>query len=207
MAELDVQPKTNRPWWIWLLLALIVVAFLFLFRNCGNEKVAENSLAKDSATVAEAVTTPNWDIVDFDAPVATYEEITDSSISVRGNDEYTIYGLGENILFATNKNSIQPDAEKQLKQVSSSLNKRFKNVDIAVYGNTDATGNADQNKALGEKRAEAVKEWLIKNGNIDSSKITIHSKGQSDPVASNATAKGRHMNRRVEIVAMGQTDK
>jgi outer membrane protein OmpA-like peptidoglycan-associated protein len=182
MAELDVQPKTNRPWWIWLLLALIVVAFLFLFRNCGNEKVAENSLAKDSLTVAEAVTTPNWDIVDFDAPVATYEEITDSSISVRGNDEYTIYGLGENILFATNENSIQPDAEKQLKQISSSLNKRFKNVDIAVYGNTDATGNADQNKALGEKRAEAVKEWLIKNGNIDSSKITIHSKGQSDPV-------------------------
>jgi outer membrane protein OmpA-like peptidoglycan-associated protein len=207
MAELDVQPKTNRPWWIWLLLALIVVAFLFLFRNCGNEKVAENSLAKDSLTVAEAVTTPNWDIVDFDAPVATYEEITDSSISVRGNDEYTIYGLGENILFATNENSIQPDAEKQLKQISSSLNKRFKNVDIAVYGNTDATGNADQNKALGEKRAEAVKEWLIKNGNIDSSKITIHSKGQSDPVASNATAKGRHMNRRVEIVAMRQTDK
>jgi outer membrane protein OmpA-like peptidoglycan-associated protein len=207
MAELDVQPKTSRPWWIWLLLALIVVAFLLLFRNCSNDKVAEKGLARDSSTVIEAVTTPNWDVVDFDAPAATYEEITDSAISVRGNDEYTIYGLGENILFATNENSIQPGAENQLKQISSSLNKRFKDVDIAVYGNTDATGNADQNKALGEKRAEAVKEWLIKNGNIIDNKVSIHSKGQSDPVASNATAEGRHMNRRVEIVAMGKTEK
>jgi outer membrane protein OmpA-like peptidoglycan-associated protein len=145
--------------------------------------------------------------VDFDAPAAVYDEITDSSISVRGNDDYTIYGLGENILFATNQNAIQAGAENQLKQISSSLEKRFKGASIAIYGNTDATGDASQNKALGEKRAESVKEWLIKNGNIESSKITVHSKGQSDPVASNKTLEGRHMNRRVEIVAMGQVEK
>lgn len=207
MAELDVQPKTNRPWWIWLILALIILALLFLFRSCGNNNGAQTEAVSDSSTVVEAVTTPNWGAVDFDAPSASYEEITDSSISVRGNDEYTIYGLGENILFATNENTIQASAENQLKQISSSLEKRFKNASIAVYGNTDATGDANQNKALGEKRAESVKEWLIKNANIESSKISVHSKGQSDPVASNETAKGRHMNRRVEIVAMPQGEK
>jgi outer membrane protein OmpA-like peptidoglycan-associated protein len=212
MAELDVQPKTKRRWWIWLLLLLIILAVVFYLISregngglyTGTDSTAHSGSKQESGLAAETVTTPNWGAVDFNAPQARYEEITDSAVSVRGNDDYSIYGLGENILFATGASTVQAGAENQLKQISSSLEKRFKGASLAVYGNTDSTGNAGENKALGKERAVAVKEWLVANGGIDSGQISVQSKGQSDPVASNSTSKGRQMNRRVEIVAMSQ---
>lgn len=203
MAELDVQPKSKSPWWIWLLLILVILGLIFFLRGCNNDETAATGDADSTANI-EATTVPDWDNVDFNSPDASYEEITDKEISVRGNDQYTIYGLGENILFATGKDEIQGSAEAQLKQISGSLEKRYNGASIAVYGNTDSTGNAGQNKKLGEERAESVKQWLVKNANIAEDKISVHSKGQSDPVATNKTAEGRQMNRRVEIVAMAQ---
>ncbi|WP_138484522.1 OmpA family protein [Dyadobacter bucti] len=200
MAELDVQPKQSRPWWIWLLLALIVIGLIALLRGCNKD---DNSVtgSTDSTADVKAVTLPEWDNVNFNASEAHYEEITDTSIAVKGDDNYTIYGLGENILFASGENQVQQSAEKQLKQISASLEKRFKGVALAVYGNTDSTGSAGLNKELGKERAESVKQWLVKNAGFSADMITVMSKGETDPVATNQTASGRHMNRRVEIVA------
>jgi outer membrane protein OmpA-like peptidoglycan-associated protein len=205
MAELDVQPKKKSPWWIWLILALVILALIFLIRGCNKDEVADTEVVtEDSSAKIEAVTVPNWSNVDFDAPNASIEEITDTSITVRGNDNYTIYGLGENILFATDDSNIQSGAEKQLEQISASLKKRFNGGAVAVYGNTDSTGTAGHNAELGKQRAESVKNWLVKNAGVSSNKISVESKGQSDPVATNATSEGRQMNRRVEIVVMKQ---
>lgn len=211
MAELDVEPKRKSPWWIWLLIALAILALIFFLRGCNKESTTtvveeseSTSQTGDTASQVLSTTTPDWNNVNFDVPTATYEEITDTDISVRGNNDYTIYGLGEDILFATGKSTIQTDAEKQLKQISASLEKRFRNASLAVYGNTDSTGSAGQNQQLGMQRAESVKAWLIENAKIPEDKISIQSKGQTDPVATNETASGRQMNRRVEIVAMGQ---
>lgn len=200
MAELNVQPKKSRPWWIWLLLILIIVGVIALLRGCNKEDSAVTG-STDSTADVKAVTLPEWDNVNFNASETQYEEITDTSIAVKGDDNYTIYGLGENILFATGENEVQKGAEKQLKQISASLEKRFKGVALAVYGNTDSTGSAGLNKELGKERAESVKQWLVKNANIPEDMITVKSKGETDPVATNKTASGRHMNRRVEIVA------
>ena len=203
MAELDVQPKKKSPWWIWLIVALIIIVLAFLVRGCSDNKSAAIS-SIDSTVAVEASTVPDWDHVNFDSPNASFEEITDSAVSVRGNDSYTIYGLGENVLFASGKSVVQGQAEMQLNQISRSLEKRFKDSPIAIYGNTDDIGDAGQNKALGQERAEAVKQWLVKNAGITAQHITVRSRGQSDPVASNATEDGRKMNRRVEIVVMKQ---
>jgi outer membrane protein OmpA-like peptidoglycan-associated protein len=54
---------------------------------------------------------------------------------------------------------------------------------------------------LGAERAAAVKDWLVKTGGLDSTLVSIHSLGESKPVASNATAGGRQQNRNVSIVA------
>lgn len=126
--------------------------------------------------------------------------MTDTSISVRGNTNYTIYGLGEDILFDKDKNTIKSSAETQLKQIAASLDKRFKGADLSIYGHTDSTGTAAHNKELGGERAEAVRSWFIKNGTV-ADKITVHSFGESNPVASNETAEGRQQNRSVAIVA------
>lgn len=194
MAELNVQPKKRSPI-LWIILAILGLAVLFyLFR--GSERHATDSKAD---TVAKTVV--SWDKVDFNSPVTPYEEVTDQGIVVRGNDQYTIYGLGENILFAKDQSTIQGTGEAQLKQISSSLKKRFKHNSIAIFGNTDASGSAAHNQQLGAERAKSVRNWLIKDG-IDQNKIIIKSKGETAPVASNATAKGQKLNRSVEIVAL-----
>lgn len=209
MAQLDVQPKKSNPWWLWLLIAIIAIAILlFLLKGCNN-KTAAVATTDSTKTVADttmgkqavAVTAPDYNSVDFNSPKTPDADITDKDIAVSGNDKYTIYTLGENILFATDQNTIQTSADTKLKQISSSLGKRFKGATIAVYGNTDSTGTAGHNKMLGADRAAAVKGWLVKNAGLDSTKVSVHSFGSSKPVASNATASGRQQNRNVEIVA------
>ena len=208
MADLDVQPKSGRPWWIWLLLALVAIALLiFLFRGCdrdGDNGVEEATSmgATDTTAAADGTATDDdWGTVDFDAPAATYEEITDTDINVRGTDDYAIYSLDETILFDTDKSTIKPQAADKLKQVAASMGKRFSGSKVRIYGYTDAQGSATYNKELAEQRAAAVQTWLVQNGNITQDNVTLHPVGESRPVASNPTAAGRQQNRRVEIVA------
>lgn len=201
MAELNVQPKRKSPWWIWVIMLLLILLLIYFFRSCDNTKNAAVGAADTTAQII-AATGPNWETVDFDAPAATYEEITDTSISVRGNDKYTIYGLGENILFESGQNQVQGSAKDKLEQISKSIQKRFSGYWVAVYGNTDSTGDPGQNKELSGKRAESVKNWLIDNAGISKDRVSVGAMGETDPVASNATRQGRKMNRRVEIVVM-----
>jgi outer membrane protein OmpA-like peptidoglycan-associated protein len=198
MAQLDVQPKNSSPWWIWLLLAIFaILILLFLFRGC-NSKTTVVSTTDSTKTIA--VTKPDWNSVDFNSPVVTDPDITDKDIVLSGTDKYTIYTLGENILFATDQNNLQGSADAKLKQIAASLNKRFKDAPIAIYGNTDSTGTGEHNAELGGWRAKTVKDWLVANG-IDRDKISLHTFGESKPVATNETAGGRQQNRNVQIVA------
>lgn len=200
MAELEVQPKKKSPI-IWILVIIAILALLFLLvRGCGNDSTNVADGADSSKVIAATVA--DWDSVDFNAPAASYEEVTDKGIEVRGNERYSIYGLGENILFATDQSNIQISAEQQLNQIATSLKKRFDGASIAVYGNTDATGSAGHNKELGTARAESVKTWLVKKAGIAADKISVRSHGESAAEASNATAEGRQLNRNVQIVAL-----
>jgi len=200
MAELEVQPKKRSPF-IWILAILAIVALLFfLLRGCGKDATRGADGADSSKVIATTVA--DWNSVDFNAPAASYDEVTDKGIDVRGNDSYSIYGLGENILFATDQSNIQSGAEQQLNQIAGSLKKRFEGASIVVYGNTDATGSAGHNKELGAARAEAVKTWLVEKAGIASDKISVRSHGESAAEASNATAEGRQLDRNVQIVAL-----
>lgn len=212
MAHLEVKPKSSRPWWLWLLLALVALAIIIaLFRSCSNEhstvtttdSTANSTTMNDTSNEAGnavAATGPDWKSVDFNSPATPDPDITDKDISVSGNDQYTIYTLGENILFAKDQNSIQQNAEQKLKTISGALNKHFKDGYIGVFGSTDSTGTAGHNKALGADRAAAVKDWLVSNGNIPDNRLSIHSFGEAEPVAPNATKAGRAQNRNVQIV-------
>jgi len=73
---------------------------------------------------------------------------------------------------------------------------------ITVEGYTDNTGPVDFNQALSEKRANSVKDEMVKNG-IDASIITAIGHGVNDPVADNATREGRAANRRVKVTVEG----
>lgn len=210
MAELDVQPKSGKPWWLWLLLALIALALIFfLFRSCdrtdeGADTAPMTTDSTGTTAAADGTATNNddgWDIIDFNAPAATYDEITDKDITVRGNDDYAIYSVDETILFGTDQSAIQPQAAQKLEQIAGSMGKRFNGGQVRIYGYTDAQGSASYNKELAEQRAAAVQSWLVQNGNLTADHVTLHPVGESRPVASNETAAGRQQNRRVEIIA------
>lgn len=199
MAELNVQPKKGSPF-LWILLALVALALLFfLIRGCGETR--HDGIADSTAKDTLAKTVVTWEQVDFNSPATSYEEVTDTSITLSGNNKYTIYGLGENILFEKDQSTIQKGADAQLKQIVASLKKRFDDASLAIYGSTDATGTTAHNQKLGADRAKAVRSWLITNG-ISEDNITVQSKGETDPVANNTTAKGKQLNRSVEIVAL-----
>lgn len=73
---------------------------------------------------------------------------------------------------------------------------------ISIEGHTDRSGDAEYNQGLSERRAAAVKEYLVKNGVADGGRITTVGHGASKPIARNSTRSGRIQNRRVEILVL-----
>ena len=76
----------------------------------------------------------------------------------------------------------------------------FGNTYLRVEGNTDAVGKAQSNMQLSERRALAVKNYVLKNfPNIPATRFQTIGRGQTNPVAPNTTEAGRQLNRRTEI--------
>jgi OOP family OmpA-OmpF porin len=80
--------------------------------------------------------------------------------------------------------------------------KKYPNAKIQLDGFTDNSGTEAHNRRLSKNRAEAVKEYLIKETGIKPSQIFAFGHGDSKPVADNKTEKGRFENRRVEILIL-----
>jgi OOP family OmpA-OmpF porin len=73
-----------------------------------------------------------------------------------------------------------------------------------VLGYTDSKGSDAANQTMSEKRAEAVKEYLVTRHGIDPGRVTTEGRGSADPAADNATAEGRAQNRRAVIILKDQ---
>jgi OOP family OmpA-OmpF porin len=71
-------------------------------------------------------------------------------------------------------------------------------VRVVITGHTDNVGSQKSNQTLSLKRAQAVKNWLVKKG-IASNRMRTVGKGENEPVASNETDEGRLENRRIEF--------
>ena len=103
------------------------------------------------------------------------------------------------INFDTNKAVIRPADHAELQKAIDFV-KRYPGRKITIEGHTDNTGTAKYNEGLSERRAAAVKDYLLKNGVSDGGRMTTVGYGLTKPVANNATKDGRFQNRRVEIV-------
>lgn len=109
--------------------------------------------------------------------------------------------LQADTLFDFDKSAIKPEGQTVLNNLVAGIKGMKLEVIIAV-GNTDSVGTDAYNMALGQRRAQAVKAYLVSKG-IEGSRIYTESKGKSNPVASNATAEGRAKNRRVDVEVVG----
>lgn len=105
------------------------------------------------------------------------------------------------ILFDTGSDDIKPESSSALTEIGQML-QQHPDLRIEIDGHTDNAGAAAANQTLSDKRAAAVKAYLVKNFQIDAARLSSRGFGASKPVASNATPDGRQQNRRVELVKM-----
>ena len=108
-----------------------------------------------------------------------------------------VNSFAEAILFNTDKATFKPGVTKELDGMIAIMNK-FPLSEFAIKGHTDTTGSVSGNLKLSDKRANAVKTYLVKNG-IDASRLTSKGFGQDSPIDTNDTRAGRAKNRRVEV--------
>jgi outer membrane protein OmpA-like peptidoglycan-associated protein len=111
-----------------------------------------------------------------------------------------VVNMGD-VLFSTGKSDLGSPAQVALARLSGIV-LNYPSLQLAIGGYTDSTGSADFNQKLSEQRAKGVLDFLVTQG-LDAGKLSSQGYGPSDPVADNDTAKGRQLNRRVEIVISG----
>lgn len=104
------------------------------------------------------------------------------------------------VRFDTGKATIRRESYPRLDEVVEYMTHK-KSARIRVSGHTDNVGDPKTNKALSEKRAEAVRQYLISKG-IDGGRIEAVGYGDTRPIASNDTEEGRQKNRRIEAVEL-----
>lgn len=165
----------------------------FLDIPVGNRPGGTLTVKDDQAAVDPTkVPTENPAIFPVIATVendSSAEDDTGADLSVR---------MSADVLFALNKADLTPRAQGVLKDVAAKIDKSSGST-VRVDGHTDISGNDAINNPLSERRAQSVESELKKL--VTRSGVTYQSKGygSSQPVASNDTAKGRQLNRRVAV--------
>jgi OmpA-OmpF porin, OOP family len=117
-------------------------------------------------------------------------EVTDDAM--KKLNEY-----GKTILFNSGKASFQKQTMPVLEAMTAIL-KEYPTANFSLEGHTDSDGAEAMNQKLSEERAAAVKNFLVENG-IAAERLTSKGFGETMPVDSNKTAKGKANNRRVEV--------
>lgn len=108
----------------------------------------------------------------------------------------------QDVLFATGKYDLKEPARLALAKIAGIV-LSHPGLNLQVEGYTDSTGTQQINQKLSEERANTVRDFLTQQG-VNSQNVTAVGYGDNYPVASNDTAAGRKMNRRVELVVSGQ---
>jgi outer membrane protein OmpA-like peptidoglycan-associated protein len=107
----------------------------------------------------------------------------------------------EGVLFDTNSDRLRPESDAVLGQIGEMLTKHA-DLRLAIEGHTDNVGQAAANRTLSEKRAAAVKAYLVSKHGVDAGRLEAKGFGADKPVAPNADEAGRQKNRRVELVKL-----
>jgi outer membrane protein OmpA-like peptidoglycan-associated protein len=111
-------------------------------------------------------------------------------------DEYPKGLVLDNVEFQSGKATLIGESQKRLDVVVEYMTHK-KSVRIEIAGHTDNVGNQKTNKALSQKRADAVRDYIVSKG-IDGARIKAVGYGDAAPVAPNTTPEGRQQNRRIE---------
>ncbi len=127
-------------------------------------------------------------------------------------DEAEVYKQGSELVirlkaisFPVGKDVIMPSNYSLLSKAQRAI-RTFGEPSLVVEGHTDSTGSEDRNQHLSQRRAESVRAYLVANGTLPEEKIIAVGYGSKRPLASNKTAEGRAINRRIDVIIRPQAE-
>jgi len=128
---------------------------------------------------------------------ALRQQMGGSGVSIVNTGSQLIVTLPEAITFPVDSAQLRPGFIGSLNDLARNL-QQYPNTTVEIVGHTDSSGTASYNQQLSQRRALSVRSVLV-NAGVSSQRLRAIGQGESNPVASNATAAGRQQNRRVEI--------
>lgn len=129
---------------------------------------------------------------------ALQQSVTTPGVTVVNTGQSINVNLPEGVLFAFDSAAVSGPAQNDLYALARNL-QAYPNTRVEVTGHTDSTGADAYNLDLSQRRANSV-AGVLRAGGVASSRIVAIGRGETQPIASNATAAGQAQNRRVEIV-------
>ncbi|WP_299151767.1 OmpA family protein [uncultured Tateyamaria sp.] len=123
-----------------------------------------------------------------------------NNVTITNTGDRLIVSFPEAILFAVNSFTVRPSLGADMAALADSL-QQYPDSTVQIVGHTDSDGDAAFNQQLSERRANAVADVLLNQG-VPFNRVRTFGRGESQPIATNATAEGKAQNRRVEIVIL-----
>ena len=125
-------------------------------------------------------------------------ELSGSGVGVARQGDNLVLRMPSDVTFASNQSSINPAFYATLDDVAAVLNRYDQSI-VDIIGHADSDGAEDYNLNLSRQRASSVAQHLVSR-NVLPDRLFVDGRGESEPVATNATADGKARNRRVEIL-------
>ena len=188
-----INAKNSSRQFLSAFVGLVLCASLF---SCSSKKKAEEENA--------ASATPTQDVGGASAKPgggAPAIENAPMSFDATGSDSGKIGGL-YSINFDYDKNALSADAKEKLKSNADWL-KSHKNMNLQIEGHCDSRGSIEYNLALGERRAQAVRGYMVNLG-IPGNRLNIISYGKERPLATGDSEADHSRNRRANFVPIAQ---
>lgn len=129
------------------------------------------------------------------------EILTD--LNAQSTEEGLVVPLPEKVLFDFNSAEVRDDARATLDKVAQVIS-FYSDALVEIHGHTDDLGTEEYNLDLSQRRANAVRDYLITVRAMNPEMLTARAFGKSQPVAPNDTEENRQRNRRVEVVILGR---
>jgi outer membrane protein OmpA-like peptidoglycan-associated protein len=147
---------------------------------------------------AEIVKQGKQDLSDSERRTADAVAALAALAAVKEEERGLVVTLSGSILFRSAQSTLMPSAHVKLDQVAKAL-LAIRARNLIVEGNTDSRGSKSYNRGLSQRRADAVRDYLVQR-DYPADHIQARGKGEGNPIADNASAEGRANNRRVEII-------
>jgi len=161
----------------------------------ANKEKADADLLKQQTDTANQA---KQDLRDSEQRTADARAELARLATVKEEERGLVVTLSGGVLFRSAESTLLPSARVKLDSVAKAL-LTVRERNIIVEGHTDSQGSASYNQGLSQRRADAVRDYLIFK-NYPSDRIQAHGMGKGSPIANNASPEGRANNRRVEIV-------